>query len=69
MKEMSFEKAVERLEEIVTTLEKGDCPLDKTVELYDEGLKLSQLCKTQLENAHQRVVTLEQFGEENGENE
>ncbi len=69
MSEMNFEKAVARLEDIVAKLESGDCPLDKTVELYDEGLKIAELCKKQLGEAKQRVVSLEEYRKEISANE
>ena len=39
---------MERLEKIVAKLEKGDIPLEKSVELYSEGVRLSAICKKQL---------------------
>lgn len=47
----SFEENMKKLSEIVSELEKGDIPLEKSVELYGEGVKLSALCKNQLDNA------------------
>ena len=48
---LSFEENMKKLSEIVSELEKGDIPLEKSVELYGEGVKLSALCKNQLDNA------------------
>ena len=42
-KEISFEKAMERLEEIVNSLESGESPLDKSLSLFEEGVKLVKL--------------------------
>ena len=46
---LSFEENMKKLSEIVSELEKGDIPLEKSVELYGEGVKLSALCKNQLD--------------------
>lgn len=57
-KEMSFEGAMGRLEEIVSALEKGDAPLDRSLELFEEGVKLVKLCSAKLEDAEQKVKIL-----------
>ena len=44
-----------RLEEIVRTMEKGDIPLDKSLELFQEGTALLQLCGKLLDNAELEV--------------
>jgi exodeoxyribonuclease VII small subunit len=46
--ELSFEDALKRLEEIVRTLEKGEAPLDQSIELYQEGDKLKRHCEARL---------------------
>ena len=53
-----FENALKRLEEIVKKLENGDLPLDSALELFEEGIKLSRLCHTKLEEAERRVEIL-----------
>lgn len=57
-KKMTFEQALGRLEEIVTLLEKGDAPLDQSLELYEEGAALVRRCNTALEQAERRVTVL-----------
>lgn len=57
-KELTFEKAMDRLEEIVTLLESGDSPLDKSLSLFEEGVKLVKLCNSQLEKAESSVRML-----------
>lgn len=57
--EGSFEKGLERLSEIVELLEQGNLPLDRSVALYKEGLKLSDECRTVLETAKNEVKVLE----------
>jgi exodeoxyribonuclease VII small subunit len=57
-KELTFEKAMDRLEEIVSLLESGDSPLDKSLSLFEEGVKLVKLCNSQLEKAESSVKML-----------
>jgi exodeoxyribonuclease VII small subunit len=53
--ELSFEDALRRLEEIVRTLEKGEAPLDQSIELYQEGDKLKRHCEARLKAAQARI--------------
>lgn len=52
---MQFEEGIKKLEEIVTSLENGDLSLEKSVELYSEGIKISANCKKELENARIKI--------------
>lgn len=54
----SFEKNLERLDAIVLQLEDADLSLEKALQLYEEGMKLSALCHKQLEEAEGRVEIL-----------
>lgn len=54
----SFEKAMSRLEEIVSLLERGDRPLEESMALFEEGTKLMKQCASQLDKAEQKVVKL-----------
>ncbi len=54
----SFEKNLERLDAIVLELEDADLPLEKALQLYEEGMKLSEVCHKQLEEAEGRVEIL-----------
>lgn len=59
----SFEQAMEQLELIVAKLESGDVPLEQAIELFQEGMKLSQLCGQKLEQVERKIeVLLEQEG-------
>jgi len=58
-KKMTFEKALERLEEIVSKLETGDAPLDESLKLFEEGAKLASQCSSMLDRAEQKVTLLE----------
>ncbi len=53
-----FEECLDRLEKIVDELEKGDVPLDRALELFDEGMKLSGSCRKELEEAEGKVEIL-----------
>ena len=53
--QLSFEDALKRLEEIVRTLEKGEAPLDQSIELYQEGDRLRRHCEARLKNAQERI--------------
>ena len=53
-----FEECLQRLETIVNELEKGDVALDRALELFDEGMKLSGSCRKELEEAEGKVEIL-----------
>ena len=53
-----FEAALKRLEEIVKALEDGELTLDSSLELFEEGIRLSRLCHEKLEQAERRVELL-----------
>ena len=53
--ELSFEDALERLNEIVHKLEKGDKKLEDSISLFEEGVKLSRFCKEILQDAAEKV--------------
>jgi len=56
---ITFEQAVARIDEIVASLEKGDVQLDKSLSLFEEGVKLIESCGKMLDNAEQKVVSLQ----------
>lgn len=56
--EMTYEKAIERLEEIVRILEKNEVSLDESMKLFEEGTKLTSLCAEKLKNAEQKITEL-----------
>ncbi len=57
-KQMKFEDALKRLEEIVDVMEKGELSLDETVSMFEEGIELSQLCQKKLDEAEKKVQIL-----------
>jgi len=54
----SFEAALRQLEELVQKLEKGELSLEQSLQLYEQGIRLSRLCHAQLEQAEGRVALL-----------
>ncbi|MEA3295262.1 MAG: exodeoxyribonuclease VII small subunit [Euryarchaeota archaeon] len=60
--DISFEEALMKLEEIVRTMEGGDLSLDKSLNLFEQGITLTKQCSFQLEHAKQKV---EELAEEN----
>lgn len=59
-----FEASLDELERIVKELEKGDLPLEKSLTLFETGMRLSADCKQQLEEAETRVEILMKRGSE-----
>jgi exodeoxyribonuclease VII small subunit len=53
-----FESALKSLEEIVAQLEAGDMTLDRALELFEEGVKVSRYCNSKLEEAERKVEVL-----------
>ncbi len=47
-KEMTFEEAMKRLEEITQLIQKSECSLDESLKLYEEGLNLAKFCDEKL---------------------
>ena len=54
----SIEEIFERLESIISDLESGDIPLDKSLTLFEEGMTLAETCRAQLNAAEQKVQEL-----------
>lgn len=55
---MKFEEALARLEEIVRALDSGAAPLDESLALFEEGVRLVKLCSEKLDSAEQTVKIL-----------
>ena len=58
MAEKKFEAVLARLEDIVKELETGDLPLEQSLKLFEEGIKLSRICHKRLEEAERKVEIL-----------
>ena len=54
----TFEASLTALERIVRELERGDLPLEKSLELFEQGVKLSRECQERLNEAERRIEVL-----------
>jgi exodeoxyribonuclease VII small subunit len=54
----TFEASLEALEQIVHQLESGDLPLEKSLELFEHGIRLSRECQERLTQAERRIEVL-----------
>ena len=54
----TFEASLDAWEKVVKELEAGDLPLERSLELFEKGMALSEICRKQLENAETRVEML-----------
>ena len=73
-KNMTFEASMQRLEQIVRTLERGDAQLDESLKLFQEGTELVRACGELLDEAEMEIKkvavapdgapVLEDFGDE-----
>lgn len=61
--ELKFEDALARLEEIVRSLEQGETSLDKTLLLFEEGVKLARFCNQQLDEAEAKIEIMIKEGQ------
>ena len=57
-KESKFESSLATLEQIVTQLESGELPLERALELFEEGVGLARRCQSQLEEVERKVELL-----------
>lgn len=53
-----FEDAMKKLEGIVERMEKGDMPLNESLKLFEEGVKLTRFCSQELQKAEKKVELL-----------
>jgi exodeoxyribonuclease VII small subunit len=60
MAAIKFEKALARLETIVSELERGELSLDESLKIFEEGVKLSKTCLKMLDDAERKVEILVQ---------
>ncbi|CAM4268062.1 exodeoxyribonuclease VII small subunit [Paenibacillus phoenicis] len=61
--ELNFEDAMNQLEDIVSQLERGDVPLEKAIDLFQQGMRLSQICGQKLAQVERKI---EMIVEEDG---
>ena len=69
MKELTYEQAYKRLEEIVEKLENGSVPLEESMKLFEEGTKLANFCNSKLNAAEQKFTQLLTENSESDNNE
>ena len=55
---LTFEQAMEKLEETVTKLENAKGGLNDTVQLYEEGVRLAAMCNSMIDEAQQKITVL-----------
>jgi exodeoxyribonuclease VII small subunit len=58
MTDLKFEEALARLEQIVHTLESGSLPLEESLQVFEEGIRLARRCAKYLEEAERRIELL-----------
>ena len=59
----TFESGLQELEQIVKEMESGELPLERALELFEKGMRLSETCRKQLEEAETRIELLVRKGE------
>ena len=57
-KQYDFESALNELQEIVNTIEAGDCSLNESIDLFEKGILLSDACAKMLRDAKQKITQL-----------
>ncbi len=64
-KQKTFEASLQELEKIVRNLENGDLPLEESLKLFEDGVKISRECQERLKQAERRIEILTKDGEGN----
>ena len=59
LENLTFEKAMKELEELVDSLDKGDVSLDEAIAAYDRGSQLKDYCQKKLQEAKMKVDTIQ----------
>src|SRR5215217_6191330 len=62
-KNQTFESSLGELEKIVRKLERGDLPLEESLKLFEDGVRLSRECQERLNQAERRIEVLLRDGE------
>ena len=60
---VSFESGLQELEQIVKEMESSELPLERALELFEKGMRLSEACRKQLEDAETRIEMLVRKGD------
>lgn len=56
--QLSYEEAVSRLENIIFKMENGEIPLDDSLRLFEEGIKLYRTCREKLDGAQKKITEI-----------
>lgn len=60
LEQPNFEQLMQQLEELVASMEAGDLGLEASLQAYEQGVHLTRLCQHQLDQAQQRVLSLQE---------
>ncbi len=60
--ELSFEQAIDKLEMVVQQLESGDVPIEKAIELFQQGMELAKVCGGKLDQIERKIEVLMEDG-------
>ena len=63
MEERTFESAMQRLEEIVSELERGQLALEESLKIFEEGVELTKFCAAKLNEAEKKIKQLVKEGD------
>ena len=63
-KQVNFDLSLKQLEKIVEKMEEDDLPLEQSIKLFEEGMKLSKTCQTALKEAEGKIKQLPQQGDD-----
>ena len=66
-KNTDFENSLNELERIVEELQNGDISLDESIKLFEKGIKLTNDCRKTLETARQKITSLTEEEQNNGD--
>ena len=61
-KNISFEEALSKLEKIVSDLENNDIPLEKSIQLYKQGMELLKYCSEKLDTVEKKMLQMNEDG-------
>ncbi len=56
--DLTFEEAMDKLEQISGKLEQGDVSLEDSIKLYTEGMRLSKICNDKIEKIEKKIAML-----------
>ena len=58
MEKFNFEMSMEKLQEVVNKLEKGDLTIDESIDAFKEGIELSRMCAQKLDDVEREITVL-----------